>query len=102
MKPGYMGIEMRIEALRMRLDKMMPGPEAGDTCPRWEDARLAFVVALDGNRNAARVLVNALKNDRQTRSCPELIDFALIALGPFPEVRESVVAALQDICTCRA
>jgi hypothetical protein len=93
---------MKIDGLRKRLDALRPGPEAGDTCPRWEDARLAFVVALDGNRNAARVLVNALKNDRQTRSCPELIDFALISLEPFPEVRESVVAALQDICTCRA
>lgn len=93
---------MRIDALRMRLDKLMPGPEADTTCPRWEDARLAFVTAMDGNRNAARCLIDALKNDRQTRSCPELIDFALIALESFPEVRGSVVAALRDICTCRA
>lgn len=93
---------MKIDGLRKRLDALRPGPEAGDTCPRWEDARLAFVVALDGNRDAARALIDALKSDRQNRSCPELIDFALTALEPFPEVRESVVTALKDICTCRA
>lgn len=78
-------------------------PPSDDSCPQWEDARLAIVKALDDNRDAARALIDALKNDRQqNRSCPELIDFALAALEPFPEVRESIATALKEICTCRA
>ena len=73
-------------------------PPSDDSCPLWEDARRAIVKALDDNRDAARVLLDGLKNDRQNRSCPELIQFALTTLEPFPAVRGGVVTALKGIC----
>lgn len=93
---------MKFDSLHRRLDVLQPAPVERAACPLWEDARLAIVKALDGNRDAARALLDALKNDRQqNRSCQETIASALDALSPFPAVRAQVADALEGICSCQ-